>query len=749
MAGNLTAMIAAIFSGSAVSTDPYFNLTTLLLSTTATNGQQNNFFIDSSTAGDAVFTASISGTTMTVTAVTSGTIYVGCLITGTGVTALTTITAQTGGTTGGAGTYTVSQSQTVASTTITSDGFPITRNPATGPNAPTQGTFSPFSQTGWSGSFGNSSSWITTNTTAFSNTASTWTIEAWVYMNALPTADPPPMFGDMQAGGITNYLSFGPDLNGKLQLYWFDGAAKTAVGNTVMSLNTWNHVAISVNAGAISLFVNGTLQTITGTSTLTNRSGTTGANAISRSYLAFFNAYISNLRVTTTAVYSGSFTPSTTPLTAITGTQLLLFTGNRFVDANTQTTPKTLTITTNSGYPAVVPFSPFNPTSAWSASTVGGSGYFDGTGDYLNTPATGQFAPAGNFSIRLWFYLTSLAATNHLIGNYTTNAATDWLVEVINTGVLQVFTNGSTLRLSHSGITTNQWYYLTLTRSGTTITGQINGSNFNVTATYTQSGTFGSATKSIYIGQRAGSSNPLFGYLSSVSLVDGSALQTVPTAPLTNETGTQLLLNFTNAGIYDATAKNVLETVGNAQVSTTTSKWPSTSMLFNGTTDYLQVNTASDLYNLSSGNWTIEAWVYRTGTNQMSPISYLNGSGTTLNGWAIEVNRTSAGTLYFASYNASTGPSGSVSSAGNLVPLNTWTYIAVTCVGTTVTLYVNGTNVGSGARGTIGNDSSCRLRIGGMNYTTVRYWQGYIEDPRITKGVARTISTPTAAFPVQ
>jgi len=49
MAGNLTAMIAAIFSGSAVSTDPYFNLTTLLLSTTATNGQQNNTFQDGST----------------------------------------------------------------------------------------------------------------------------------------------------------------------------------------------------------------------------------------------------------------------------------------------------------------------------------------------------------------------------------------------------------------------------------------------------------------------------------------------------------------------------------------------------------------------------------------------------------------------------------------------------------------------------------------------------------------------------
>lgn len=68
---------------------------------------------------DASFTASIAGTTMTVTAVASGVIGVGVQLTGTGVTAGTTITALGTGT-GGAGTYTVSASQTVASTTITS-----------------------------------------------------------------------------------------------------------------------------------------------------------------------------------------------------------------------------------------------------------------------------------------------------------------------------------------------------------------------------------------------------------------------------------------------------------------------------------------------------------------------------------------------------------------------------------------------------------------------------------------------------
>lgn len=71
------------------------------------------------TLATASVTASISGTTMTVTAVGSGTLYPGCHLSGTGVTAGTQIVNQLTGTTGGVGTYTVNKSQTVASTTIT------------------------------------------------------------------------------------------------------------------------------------------------------------------------------------------------------------------------------------------------------------------------------------------------------------------------------------------------------------------------------------------------------------------------------------------------------------------------------------------------------------------------------------------------------------------------------------------------------------------------------------------------------
>lgn len=71
------------------------------------------------TAAGASVTASIAGSVMTVTAVGSGTLYAGMCLDGTGVRRGTIIMSQLTGTTGGVGTYQVSTSLTVASTTIT------------------------------------------------------------------------------------------------------------------------------------------------------------------------------------------------------------------------------------------------------------------------------------------------------------------------------------------------------------------------------------------------------------------------------------------------------------------------------------------------------------------------------------------------------------------------------------------------------------------------------------------------------
>jgi hypothetical protein len=79
-------------------------------------------------AADASVTASISTTNMTVSAIIAGALYPGQVLSGTGVTAGTTIVSQTSGTTGGTGVYVVSISQTTSSTTITGGAALVTFN---------------------------------------------------------------------------------------------------------------------------------------------------------------------------------------------------------------------------------------------------------------------------------------------------------------------------------------------------------------------------------------------------------------------------------------------------------------------------------------------------------------------------------------------------------------------------------------------------------------------------------------------
>ncbi|MFZ5530287.1 MAG: hypothetical protein ACOY4U_04455, partial [Pseudomonadota bacterium] len=74
------------------------------------------------TVGGAAITGSISGVTLTVSAVTSGTVQIGQSLVGTGISANTIVTGFGTGT-GGTGTYTVNNSQTVSSTGITAYGI--------------------------------------------------------------------------------------------------------------------------------------------------------------------------------------------------------------------------------------------------------------------------------------------------------------------------------------------------------------------------------------------------------------------------------------------------------------------------------------------------------------------------------------------------------------------------------------------------------------------------------------------------
>ena len=394
-------------------------------------------------------------------------------------------------------------------------------------------------------------SWMRYPTGTFNYFGTRTTVEAWIYV--------PTLIGSTSYPVLTNQDSSGA--LGQVRLEIFASTATTftlGIYSTVTNSNAfstitgnvkeWVHVAWQIDCvvpgpnNQVILSINGRTESVSRNWTGLTAAGSP-ATALSVGGNGYFSSYlpgfISNLRVVQgdSFVYGPTnFVPPTTPLTAIPGTQVLLCQSNRYVDANTQLPPKTLSnISTSNQIRSSNPFG-VNVTS------TDGSGFFSSTyANSLSIASSTNFAPTGDFTIRFWFYPTTINATHHLIGNYTANLTTDWVIEITSTGVLQVFLDGATLRLSSSGVVINQWYYVTVTRSGTTVTGRINGANFNVTATYTLSGTFGSATKTIFIGRRGGTLNQFIGYISNVSLVDGTAITDIPTSTLPALTGTNLL----------------------------------------------------------------------------------------------------------------------------------------------------------------------------------------------------------------
>lgn len=85
-----------------------------------TVGRRGRLSTNVDTYQDCAFEASITDAVMTVTQVAFGALLVGATVFGTPVTAGTLISAQTGGTPGGIGTYTVTPAQTVTAQTLAS-----------------------------------------------------------------------------------------------------------------------------------------------------------------------------------------------------------------------------------------------------------------------------------------------------------------------------------------------------------------------------------------------------------------------------------------------------------------------------------------------------------------------------------------------------------------------------------------------------------------------------------------------------
>ena len=731
------AIRAGLWPPSNAGADPYFENVTLLLPGDGTNGAQNNTFLDS--ANQAVFTGSISGTTLTVSSVTSGTIVIGTGITGSGVTAGTTITAGSGSS------WTVSASQTVSSTTITSTGFPITRNGNT-----TQGTFTPFSKPNgrWSNYFGaTTGSYLTVPYSSDFNLTGDFTIEFWMNPSNLPTSTgtSAQSFCRLFSFGTYNAAnSFGFEINsqdtGFLRRFvsWYNGTQYSLSGNNAVTTDTWYHIALVRSGSVITFYLNGVATgTITGASAAVNTSQTFyigTLHAFESNSSAQFAGYLSNFSILKgTAKYTSNFVPTTSPLLAnATNQTLLTCQSNRFFDANTTTTAKTIT---SVGTMSVQTFSPFPTLTAYAAGTNGGSGYFDGTGDYLSV-ANNALIATGDFTMEAWCYTTRNNAYQGIISSGDSSNTAGARIVQGNTGNVEFWVNNQAN--TSTALPINQWNHVAIVRSGSgsnNISCYLNGTRLGQ-LTQTSSTTNNTVVVGRYYNNGTDQYHWL-GYIADARFVVGSAVYsgatyTVPTAPLTAVTNTQLLLSGTNGGIIDTSMSNDLETVGNAQISTTQSKFGGASMSFDGTGDYL-VAPNSVNFTYGTGNFTIEGWHYLTAS--ASSTKYIFDHRTAQGLFPAMYIDAGSYVVYINS---------AIALTAGTVTANAWVHFALVKNGSTTTLYINGTSAGSFTDNN-NYSSTARLRIGTEYTASGSYdWQGYIDDLRITKGIARYTANFTA-----
>lgn len=408
---------------------------------------------------------------------------------------------------------------------------------------------------------------------------------------------------------------------------------------------------------------------------------------------------------------------------------------NTFLDSSTNNF--TVTRFGNITQGSVNPFS--NPTP-YSASGNGGSLSLDGSGDYLNLATNAAFGfGTGDFTIEFWVYPT--ASTRQDWIDVTTTGSTRTLVYYTGTAIVFYSQPTSIAAITGPAITLNTWIHIAVSKISGSTKMFVNGTQ--VGSTYATNQNYGT-TNQVFVGKDGGGTTYVSGLISNMRVLKGTGLYsanfTPPTSPLTAITNTSLLLSGTNAGIYDASMANDFETVGNAQVSTTVKKYGTGSMAFDGTGDWLvaQNNTNQQL---AAGDFTIEGWVY---VNAIGVTYGIVSKGAAATGWSVGI--TSANKLQFA-YTA-TSLTGATSLAAS-----TWYYFTVVRSGVAtgnLKIYLNGVLDATSAGAVTDNFNQTTLMYVGASRTATTALNGYIDDMRITKGVARytaNFTPPTQPLP--
>jgi hypothetical protein len=619
------------------------------------------------------------------------------------------------------------------------NNFTITRNGNT-----TQGTFSPYGSN-WSNYLTSSSGYLRVGASAnLAASTNSFTIEFW-YLSSVNANGRPAGNGNNDTWGANKWI-FANQLTGKLEFFVYNYSTGTAMfsstSTTVAYDGQWHHIAITRSGNTWAMFIDGTRQGASVTSSV-SLNGTSSTINVGWSYLtgdasAAFAGYISNFRfVNGSSVYDptqSTITVPTGPLTAITNTAFLSCQNNRFVDNSTNAFAITPV-----GAASVQRFSPFSPSAAYSAATIGGSGYFDGSGDSLTAANNTALQLGSTYTTEVWVYPTAYGA-NLRIWTDGSAGVNNVDLYVSSTGV--VAGAGGSFSVTGFTLPLNAWTHIAVVVNAGSLSVYINGTSRTLSGTTT--GYNSNSTSTRYFGAYSSAGYDWPGYISDIRFVKGTAVYTAnftpPTSPLTAISGTSILLSMQNAGVIDNAMMNDLETVSTAQISTTQSKFGGSSIKFNGTSDYLNAGSSINLD--SFGDFTIEAWIYPTASADQNIIARW-----TTGNRSYRMYMTTPTNYLRIHYNNDTINLDSTTA----VTLNTWSHVAATRSGSNLYLFLNGTSIATATSSTLIGPNAINTLIGATESASPQsFFNGYIDDVRITKGYARytaNFTPPTAAFP--
>jgi hypothetical protein len=203
----------------------------------------------------------------------------------------------------------------------------------------------------------------------------------------------------------------------------------------------------------------------------------------------------------------------------------------------------------------------------------------------------------------------------------------------------------------------------------------------------------------------------------------------------------------------ESAAAHSLTFNGNAVIDTAQSKFGTSSCFFDGSGSYISIPDSAD-WKLSAANsdqFTVEFWIRR----HASPVNMRvigQASSTSNAGWYVNWGNTNV-ILFLGCPTGSTGSAWTTSNTASSPALDTWGHIAIDKDATgKCRMYVNGVMLGSVTPADSSMfDSTAALEIGRLFGATANL-SGWMDELRITKGVARYASdagftVPSAAFP--